>query len=278
MEKRILVLHHNDNDGFASAFAAWYGLWLECPPDQTRPEMKFIPVQYGQDIPMDQIIDFQPDAIYILDFSYSLLELQGLKELYPHLCVVDHHKTAQEALQGLDYCLFDINHAACELTWKLLCPDLPIPAILGYCADYDMWKFELPESKAVNLYIDTLEKDFMVWLDFSMEKALACGQAIMAFRDRQVEHRVKAARIVKLGEYEIPCVNASENISELGHQLCLAFPDSPFSMSYCDREDGKRSCSLRSIGDFDVSTIAKQFRGGGHKNAAGFTLDVPGVL
>jgi nanoRNase/pAp phosphatase (c-di-AMP/oligoRNAs hydrolase) len=31
-------------------------------------------------------------------------------------------------------------------------------------------------------------------------------------------------------------------------------------------------CSLYSIGDFDVATIAASFGGGGHRNAAGFTV------
>jgi nanoRNase/pAp phosphatase (c-di-AMP/oligoRNAs hydrolase) len=33
-----------------------------------------------------------------------------------------------------------------------------------------------------------------------------------------------------------------------------------------------REFSLRSLGDFDVSEIAKEFGGGGHKNAAGFKV------
>lgn len=37
--------------------------------------------------------------------------------------------------------------------------------------------------------------------------------------------------------------------------------------------DGSMRVSLRSKGDIDVSTIAAHFNGGGHKNAAGLTLD-----
>ncbi len=33
--------------------------------------------------------------------------------------------------------------------------------------------------------------------------------------------------------------------------------------------------SLRSKGDYDVSVIASKFGGGGHKNAASFTLKAP---
>jgi nanoRNase/pAp phosphatase (c-di-AMP/oligoRNAs hydrolase) len=36
----------------------------------------------------------------------------------------------------------------------------------------------------------------------------------------------------------------------------------------------KSKVSLRSKGNFDVSEIALKFGGGGHKNAAGFTLDM----
>lgn len=57
--------------------------------------------------------------------------------------------------------------------------------------------------------------------------------------------------------------------------MCKVFPDAPFSASYCDRGDGKRSYSLRSLGDFDVSAVARMFGGGGHRNAAGFVVDLP---
>jgi nanoRNase/pAp phosphatase (c-di-AMP/oligoRNAs hydrolase) len=35
---------------------------------------------------------------------------------------------------------------------------------------------------------------------------------------------------------------------------------------------------LRSNGDYDVSAIAKAFGGGGHKNAAGFEVQVETLL
>jgi len=80
-------------------------------------------------------------------------------------------------------------------------------------------------------------------------------------------------RFDTIAGYQVPVVNLSDNISEVGNALCKRFPEYPFSVSYCDRSDGQRSWSLRSIGDFDVSDIAKKFGGGGHRNAAGFTTD-----
>ena len=36
------------------------------------------------------------------------------------------------------------------------------------------------------------------------------------------------------------------------------------------RADGRWQFSLRSEGEFDVSAVAQQYGGGGHRNAAGF--------
>jgi oligoribonuclease NrnB/cAMP/cGMP phosphodiesterase (DHH superfamily) len=110
-----------------------------------------------------------------------------------------------------------------------------------------------------------------------MEKAFACGSAIKSFRDRQIDSAMKSVRMMRFevdgAKYDVPVVNAATNISELGQEMCSKHPDAPFSVSYCDRQD-VRSWSLRSIGDFDVSTVAKAFGGGGHRNAAGFSTEI----
>ena len=45
----------------------------------------------------------------------------------------------------------------------------------------------------------------------------------------------------------------------------------PFSLVW-QRDKNRIEVSLRSNGDLDVSKIASKFKGGGHKNAAGFSL------
>ena len=68
-------------------------------------------------------------------------------------------------------------------------------------------------------------------------------------------------------------LNASTNVSEIGNELCRVYPDAPFSATYCDRK-GVRSWSLRSVGDFDVSEVARRYNGGGHRNSAGFATEI----
>jgi len=269
MPKNVTVLYHADNGGFGAAYALW---------TRFKDNATYIPVQYGQPVPE---IPEDTDRLFIVDFSYSREICEDLHKKYAQLVILDHHKTAEKALTGLPFVNFDQNKSGCALAWDWTMHDV-MPDILRYVQDYDLWKFELPFSKEINLFISTLPWDFEIWhlyatqYDF-VECAKAAGSAIKAFRDAQVEYALKNVRIMFLTvgetEYEIPCVNASANISEIGNVLCKHYPNNPFSISYCDRKD-VRTWSLRSVGDFDVSEIAKAFGGGGHKNAAGFVTDI----
>ena len=85
------------------------------------------------------------------------------------------------------------------------------------------------------------------------------------------------AILQRFDDHLVPIVNATSHGSEVGAELLKRFPEAPFSVSYHDRGDGLRHWSLRSRSDFDVSLIAKKLGGGGHKQAAGFETEVPGV-
>lgn len=259
----ITVLYHNDADGFGAAYAAWAKL-----PRSTT----FIPVQYGEPVPE---IPEGTSQIYILDFSYDRTTCEALAEKF-NVVILDHHKTAQAALEGLPYATFDMNKSGCRLAWEYFWPGAPIPALLAYVEDRDLWRWALPQSEEANLFIATLPFEFMAWLeDIDLDQGcFAIGAAIKSFRDGQIKSSLKNVRMMRWmlddQTYDVPVANASANISELGNEMCVAYPDAPFSASYCDRKDC-RSWSLRSVGDFDVSAIAKAFGGGGHRNAAGFT-------
>lgn len=300
---RIMVLHHGDADGFGAAYALWKAF-------NDTAEMKFIPVQYSEAAPLEEIRDFDPHNLFVVDFCYSGDELKMLDEKFPntHLKVIDHHKTAARHLEewGGDF-IFDTEEAGCMLTWKHLfdVESFRIPEILIYVADRDLWKFEQERSKEVNAFISTLPFDFQVWEDFYLPDAVTAGSAILEFQKRQINGRLKAVELhnfqlvencetfthywllgcmllnsaeTVLASYQVPMVNATENISELGEAMCLEYPEAPFSVSYCDRKGGKRSFSLRSHFGFDVSEVAKAFGGGGHPAAAGFTTDSPGIF
>lgn len=267
---KTAVLYHNDADGFGAAYA----VWKAADTDET---ILFLPVQYGEPFPE---LPESVEELFIVDFSYDRDLCIALADKYK-LLILDHHKTAQTALQDLPFARFDMSKSGAILAWEhFFGPDTdyfePIPSILQYVQDRDLWRFNLPYSEEVNLYISTLQKDFSAWDAFNLDEAIASGIAIKRFRDSQVAKAIKSnVRFEDVAGYRVPVLNLTENVSEVGNELCKQFPEAAFSISYSDRRDGLRSYSLRSIGEFDVSAIAKQFGGGGHRNAAGFTTPMP---
>lgn len=263
--KTRTVLYHADADGFASAFVLWLLF---------KDTAHYIPVQYGQPVPE---ISQETESLYIVDFSYPRHICEQLNDSFSTFIIFDHHITAAQDLNGLPYVVFDTTRSGCGIVWDFYFPGEPMPDILRYVQDRDLWKFELSHSEEINLYISTMPNDFELWegqcREGFAEDAMWFGSAIRDFRDKQVERAMNDVRMMRFEGYEIPVLNCSTNISEVGNELCRAYPDAPFSASYCDRKD-VRSWSLRSIGEFDVSIVARKFGGGGHKNAAGFHTEI----
>ena len=259
------VLYHDDADGFGSAFACYHAGGLE--------DATYIPVNYGQHVPE---IPAGTKELYIVDFSYPRDVCDMLAEQY-ELTVIDHHKTAKDALEGASYAIFDMSKSGCALVWEHFTTDA-LPAILRYVQDRDLWLFKLKRSKEVNAYIATLPFDFETWRGFDLGVAINAGVAILAFQQQQIDNAMKRVFLTAISGYIVPLCNATDNISDLGNAMCAAYPNHPFSVSYCDRSDGSRTFSLRSIGEFDVSAVAKLHDGGGHRNAAGFVVTLPAPL
>ena len=66
-------------------------------------------------------------------------------------------------------------------------------------------------------------------------------------------------------------MNCTPNFSsEAGNTL--AKKSETFGMTWVLSSDGSINVSIRSIGDYDVSAIARNYGGGGHLNAAGFKV------
>ena len=267
MKQRLVVYHANCIDGFTAAWAAWR---------KFGDDAEYLPANYGEPPP-----DATGRDLLIVDFSYAREVLLDLHARAKSLLVLDHHKTAMEALTGLPFAVFDMQRSGAGLTWDTLCSDVgPRPWLVDYVEDRDLWRFSLERSKAVNAFVGaTKRRDFSDWSALaatSRGDAANKGDAILAFIDHYVEATAASARRVSFHGFDgIPIVNApSMMISELVGHLAEG---APFAIGWSQRADGRYAYSLRSRGDggADVAEIAKHFGGGGHRNAAGFVLAAP---
>lgn len=263
----VLCLYHkNCTDGLGAAWAVREYL-------NGRPA-DFKSVQYGDPAP-----DVTGKNVYIVDFSFPRETLLEMHKQAKSLVVIDHHKTSVADLAGLDFCIFDMDRAGCILTWEYFFPNTAPPELFYYLQDRDLWQWKLPQSKEVSAALRSYKPFFEVWNEFmtpaGLEKLKSEGAAILRYQNQQIEISLSQKPQIKIGGYTVPCVNCTHLISELGNELAKG---QPFAALYFDTVD-KRVFSLRSTDEgIDVAEIAKLYGGGGHRNAAGFSIAKPSIL
>ena len=248
--------------------------------------------------------EIPPDhTVYIVDFSYPAATLQALlavrlnlgKSREPYITVLDHHVSAQrdleslsrQDLRGLDI-RFDLQESGASLTWKHLhgyrslseegADPGDMPTFFAYVRDRDLWQWQLPASKAISLAYWASEKDMLSIEQFAQNlddaeghhRIVTEGNAMQRYADALVKEQAARAIMGVIAGYQVPIVNATTLFSEVGDYLCTTRPDIPFCAYYFFRDAHTVQWGLRSRSDCDVSLIAQQFKGGGHKQAAGF--------
>jgi len=268
-----VIYHANCTDGFCSAYLFW------C---KYKDKAEYIPMSYGQELDFDKFTA-KGTKVYILDFSFSRSELLRLAECVAKVVVLDHHKTAQEELSGdwpeNTYIEFDMERSGAMMTWDYLHPNLDAPLFVRYVQDRDLWQFKLPDSRKVSAYMQAIPFGFKNWdklrelFKVHPDTIVQMGQAILMKVNQQIRASVKNATLCQLEVdfeiFTILAVNTTVNFSEVAGKLAEGHK---FGIAWFIRSDGKYQYSLRSK-NFDVSTIAKAFGGGGHAQAAGFESD-----
>jgi len=209
-----------------------------------------------------------------------------MKSKAKSLTVLDHHKTAMLDLEGLPWCIFDMERSGAGLTWYYFnhftypqqCQffDEPTPWIVKYVQDSDLGKHELPQTRQVNAVISSYPFDFQKWDELAsrpLEEVQEEGICIRRYQE-QVAHDLVtfAAREVDFDGYKVLAVNTSIMNSDVG---CRLAEGRPFGVVWFQRDDGKYIYSLRSCGKegIDVSKVALAHHGGGHRISAGFVSD-----
>ena len=281
MSTPVHILYHaHCADGFGAALVAWMVF---------GDSAHFHAVQYGE--PLPEIEDGA--RVFIVDFSYPRPVLDALAARMT-LTVLDHHKTAAEALAGFRHGFFDLTKSGAVLAWEHFrnhWPEVifgPVPKLLLYVQDRDLWQWELPDSRAVNAGLYARPRTFVEWLTLigygtgGIAQLRVEGEIVLRVSAQMVESIVKRARWELWtgddgGAIGIPVVNTPVLQSETCHRLLELHPEAPWCAAYFDQpgldDPGsiERVWSLRSRGTVDVSAIAKRHGGGGHHNAAGYT-------
>ncbi len=270
--KPILVLYHaNCPDGFGAAWAAWKKFGKRA--EYLAVEPRELPVP----LPKDR-------EIYVLDNSYSAAILKKLMRTNKRVVVIDHHESSRKDVAQIPGNIFDSKHSGAVLAWRHFHRKKSMPRLLEYVEDCDLWRYQLPDSEALCTFIALALFEFPIWSQLAvafersedLAKFTAQGKLLLAYEDRLIDEIARKAGVVEFKGHRVLAVNSSAKrlTSELGHRLCRKQP--PFGIVWYI-EKGKLKVSMRAAGRLDVSKLASAFpEGGGHPNAAGFTIPFKG--
>ncbi len=314
MSRPLCIYHGSCADGFGAAWVVrkffngevdfHHGVYNDPPPT----------IENGG-------IHVEGRLVIFVDFSYKreVMLQWAQRHGVQGVLVLDHHKTAVEDLRAdgcffvdygsfegyknwprfLDniamdhieggpriYTVFDQNKSGAGLAWDFFFPDDYRPSLIDRIEDRDLWRFQYPDTRAVQAAVFSYPYDFHVWdvlANADMAKLRVEGEAIERKHHKDIGELVIAfRREMIIGGHWVPVANLPYTLtSDAGSLMCKPYASPqlqgeivtpPFAACYWDTPAG-RVFSLRSIDDgADVSEIAKQYGGGGHKNAAGFRV------
>jgi len=271
----IVFFHSADLDGIASAAIVKF----------FHSDCKLYPFNQGYKFPWKKLS--QEYQVFMADMSLPMKDMIEIVKRAGFVWI-DHHSTALEEAEKAAFNpkgLRSVEEAACELTWRYLSEN-EMPKAVKLLGRYDVGDFSYSEDvKDFQFGIKSVDhgpksdiwKELLVANNHLVDEIIAQGKFIRKFVESENKRFVKSYSFkIDFEGYKALVVNRQPSGS--------AFFESSWESSECDimlafamfqsGNDKLWKFSLFSDkGGVDVGQIAKKFGGGGHKNAAGFTLD-----
>lgn len=267
MTRPLIIYHDNCLDGFTAAWAVSKIYEHGC---------ELLPVSYGK--PPPNVVGRD---VFIVDFSYPHNDLVKMYRDSSTMILMDHHKSAEQDLKDLIgcWCTFDMNRSGAGIAWDKMHGADCRPWLVNYVEDRDLWRHSLPNSKEIMAYLSTVDMTLENWdkLEKTDPKTfIAMGRALIKKTELYCKAMSSFAKMGLIDDRECIWINAPPPmISDLLNFLCKeriekTGNENQMALGWHERADGYYGVSLRSTGDIDVSEIAKEYGGGGHKHAAGY--------
>lgn len=283
----ILVYHKGCPDGTC-------GLWCA-----HRFQKNFRKI--GMNAGIDPSVQINNKKIIFVDVcpSYEYIK-DNIVNKGNSLTILDHHKSSydmylshKKELDKLPNLIIhiDMTRSGCQIAWDYFFKNTKRPWFIEYIADRDLWLWSLENSKEITKAI-FYNRLLDAW---NLEKI----DKLLDYKQRDVNNLINEGKSIldvenKILERQLPyssegVMNVNDKVykvqiatiilefgSEFGNLLAAKLffnktkPDFSVLWSYDPSEDLWHLC-LRSTTDseLDLSEIASQLGGGGHKNAAG---------
>lgn len=287
MENKILLIYHNaDVDGLMS------GYLLQKYFDNQKISYDIVGYNYEKDADWMHVKQMYSE--------YWFVDVTPTKEWFEKICqtnikvnIFDHHKNRYEILYpisvankntNIEY-RFASSISGCEIFANYCFQDFveKIYRLINIVSLYDTWKFVensgvFTKEEILNV-VTCLQQytnldDFSNKIDSSTLKELNHeGSGLVKKIISDNEEIIKNGTIIKINDNYCFIYIGYPNYWLTNKLFDINF-DIDFTMGIIfNLRKNTSKISLRSQNDFDVTKLAKQYGGDGHKNAAGFSLN-----
>jgi len=260
--------HSADLDGHCSGAIVKYA----------RTECELVGINYGDEFPWDTII--KNETVFMVDFALQPFSDMVRLEKMCNLIWIDHHKSAIDEAYKVGFLAkeqsLEIGKGACELVWKFLSIH-PVPTFVKLLAEYDVWNHSDPRTLSFQFgmrLLDTDPNNQYLWeslFDVEMvHRITEDGGTILSYTKQENEKYITACGFdTELDGLRCIAINKMLTNSQVFDSVWDTQKyDAMLTFGF---RKGKWTVSLYSDkDDIDVSIIAKNRGGGGHKGASGF--------
>lgn len=274
-----IFYHSSDPDGWCSAAIIKHEY-------QTA---DLYPINYGEPFPWSQIN--KTDDIWMADFCLQPFEdMITLKKSCKSLTWIDHHISALNAYKESGITLNGLQangRGACELVWKFVYPDTPIPRAVDLIASYDVWDHSNPDTVpfiyGIRSFKDTSPTNALLWntilffrekSNWKIEAIINRGAVVLDYIYSENADYVQAYSFeTEIDGYRVIACNRGIAGKKL---FDAVWDDSKYDIActFCRLPSKKWTVSLYSDKpNVDVSKIAVKYGGGGHAGASGCQVD-----
>jgi len=258
------------------------------------PECEMFGINYGDGFPWELIKE--GEIVFMVDFALQPFNPDMIKLMdFCELVWIDHHKSAIAEWEGCvddrqrlwlqgARCL-DNSEAGCKLTWDYLF-DTEAPRAVQLLSEYDVWNHTdddtLPFQFGLRQY-ETHPNEQVFWRQLfeveglnPLDQIIGEGTIILQYQATENKKRCSACAFeTELDGLKCIALNQMLTNSQIFDSVWDAEKyDAMLTFGF---RKGSWTVSLYSDkDDVDVSVIAKNRGGGGHKGAAGFQCqDLP---
>ena len=279
-EPTIYVYYHSSCwDGLTSAW-----LFTQFYP---KDDLLLIPCEHGKPVP--NIIETKNKHVFVVDFAFSLENVNYIKNQALSFQLLDHHIDAKNVLDGQSCCFFDMGRSGAGITFDYLNAlfadnKIPRPLIINYFEAMDLHKTDKLDVITFGNYlksfgkpnietIDTIATNFIEgeMLRIGHQNALVINNLVQGICSNHLILEIDGNKFFAVVGNKLYAHEIAMYLSQINHisfvGCCITITNEAVGLSFrCDNKHW--DITAENLVGCTPKDFANKLGGGGHIMAA----------